>query len=108
MCFAGEPTEARASAASDSDAEEDNASHLAHAPTTASPKQIHGGWGYKQGRLSSNSWNKRWIVVEPWQLSTYASTQPGATPTKVLDLQDAQFVKEVRLSLRVFVARLCM
>ena len=40
-----------------------------------------------------STWRRRWLVVSPWTLSTYATDEAGAIPTKVLDLHAAAFVK---------------
>lgn len=40
-----------------------------------------------------SSWRRRWLVASQWTLSTYATDEPGAIPTKVLDLHSAAFVK---------------
>lgn len=52
---------------------------------------IVAGWLQKMGRLG---YRKRWVVLTPWRLSTYASEEPDAKPTKVLDLHDVQLVPQ--------------
>lgn len=51
------------------------------------------GWAEKKGVMK---WNKRWLVLTPFMLSTYKSDEPGIAPTKILDLHSALVSKVVR------------